>query len=753
MWHALTLIATLLVSVILRIVHSQDLKKAYEIPFTVDGRNFMVRHEADQKLADTADSFCRENSEILGISSENIMACVTPVTDYLTKSLEQQKTSDISGERTVVTLNIKGVNYEVNFQTDDASIMNAATSFCRENASVFGVSDSTISDVCVTPVSQYLKTTVENRKKSKAEITRAEDLVSDPPKLGEAVSSAETAKDVLVPLQIGGEGGMRYEIRFNPSTVSPAAMASTFCSQQATAIGITADAMPGCVKSVSEYLYKVLQGQTGVSERERERQEESVSEGLKQETSATTATTTTSTGAEQQSDSINVSEPVTFQVTVKIGEKEYDISFQPSVVTAEAAAASFCRDEGGSFGITAETLGDCVRAVSEFLTRALKSRKADPAQEQTAEKEAGAAYEKTKTASDEEMVRALSVTLSVMGNDYDITFRPEVTSAATAATTFCSERATEFGLIPETLPACVGSVRDALAVAMEKELGIKSDFVAQTSSDVSTPEKTGMEGGQTPRVPAPATALKVMLSVNEKPYDITFQPNVVTTEAAATSFCRDQGAAFGITPATFSDCVASVSKFLADAVAKNKQSLTETTTSTEKPVPLSPQPPSSTSLTVTLNIMEKDYEIAFEPAVTSSESVASSFCTQHSATFGLTESTLMNCIQPVSTYLTDALLRSKSETDIKSTSESNPTPSQTQTESKTYTIAVTIEGKTYEIAYQPALTTANATANAFCLQQSATFKLTEATLDSCVGPVASYLVSAVNELSSSTRDL
>eukprot|EP01041_Mallomonas_annulata_P002599 gene2599-5085_t len=416
-----TLVGVLFVSFVV----SQE-SAIYQIPLTIDGQNYVVNHADDFSITNSATLFCRANANSLGVTNESLMGCVTPVANYLSDRVTQLKTEEkpattTPAEMISVTLNIRGTPFEIRSQKDSASVANAANAFCRENASAFGLTESTISLDCIEPVIQYLNQYIQTRKSAEGV---AQTTTTTP--------AANEVTEISIPLVVNEN---QFSLRFNPNVVSSTAMATTFCREQGQALGVTAESMGGCVTGVSTYLQQVLD----------------------QRMTAAPALPEAEAPAPVVSEALGG--PV--RVTLNIADKDYDITFQPSIVTTDAAATSFCRQEGAAFGITQETLGGCVRSVSDFLAQALATRT-----DQVATTPAPPAPAATTTAATTSP--ALKVTLNIQGRDFDISFRPDVTTAGDAAVQFCREQSGTFGLTEATMSVCVLEISQNLARAVTR---------------------------------------------------------------------------------------------------------------------------------------------------------------------------------------------------------------------------------------------------------------------------------------------
>ena len=57
------------------------------------------------------------------------------------------------------------------------------------------------------------------------------------------------------------------------------------------------------------------------------------------------------------------------QVNVKIEGVDYSFRFQPEIVSVVSLAKQFCVEHGGQFGVTVETLDNCVVPISNRLQK------------------------------------------------------------------------------------------------------------------------------------------------------------------------------------------------------------------------------------------------------------------------------------------------------------------------------------------------------------------------------------------------
>ena len=73
--------------------------------------------------------------------------------------------SQISEEKLTVKFAISGMEYTVEFQPAKQSVNDVALEFCKTKTVEFGLSESNIHDMCVTPISGVINDAVDKNSK------------------------------------------------------------------------------------------------------------------------------------------------------------------------------------------------------------------------------------------------------------------------------------------------------------------------------------------------------------------------------------------------------------------------------------------------------------------------------------------------------------------------------------------------------------------------------------------------------------
>jgi len=118
---------------------------------------------------------------------------------------------------------------------------------------------------------------------------------------------------ISVPLKVGDN--LEFEVQFIPTESGVRDITDRFCEQRKADFGITDENLDVCRVPVLKYLSSYIKS------------------------------------AEPTQESSSIPEIV---VPLKIGESEYEISFEPTAAGASRVATKFCQEQGASFGVTEE---------------------------------------------------------------------------------------------------------------------------------------------------------------------------------------------------------------------------------------------------------------------------------------------------------------------------------------------------------------------------------------------------------------
>lgn len=352
---------------------------------------------------------------------------------------------------------------------------------------------------------------------------------------------------IRIPLTVAGK---EYQIDFNPETTSTNVAAQEFCINYAETLQLTRETLPNCVNPVQQHLNTQL----------------------------------AQLNAQLQS----------FPLT--IGGAQYEIRFDPRVTSIDVAARDFCIQNGGNFGITQETLNNCITPVTNHLLGVLR-----PAQQQQQQQQ-------------QQPADMLTVTLDIGTSKYEVQFSPSQTTPQDAARSFCIRHAAALGVSEATLNNCVEPVVEHLVAAVQRH---------------STPVKPVAPPATQP---VPDDVLRVTMTIGGNEFEIRFPPATTTAESAARDFCVKHAEILGVTRETFSDCLTPVMQYLQGEVNR-----------------LFPQ--KSEDLLIPIQIGKVVHQIRYNPDTQDADAVAREFCVTNAAAIGLDQDALPNCVLQVGGYV------------------------------------------------------------------------------------------------------
>jgi len=304
----------------------------------------------------------------------------------------------------------------------------------------------------------------------------------------------------------------------------------------------------------------------------------------------------------------------------------------------------------------------------------------------------------------------ITVSLKVgEGLEYDISMIPTMDGVRSISQKFCSERKEDFGITEENLIACLDPVVDYLSQFVPKE----PEAEVPSEEDFSVPLKVG-----------------------ETEFKISLQPNADAAVATALTFCRDHGARFGITEATFmEDCLNPVGEYLkgaaeteAKARATRKAQLAEAEQAARQLAAL------PDDVTIPMKIAGLTYSIAWNSQRTNARNIAIKFCTEQGESIN---ASFEDCLGPVEAHLTQQaalLLQDKK-------------PVQVAEDLRVVKAKVDVGGREYEFRFEPTETDALRVARGFCTDRGAELGVQAAQSEQqCVKPVLKVLMVALEQV-------
>lgn len=131
------------------------------------------------------------------------------------------------------------------------------------------------------------------------------------------------------------------------------------------------------------------------------------------------------------------------------------------------------------------------------------------------------------------------------------------------------------------------------------------------------------------------------------------------------------------------------------------------------------------AIDVNIKISGTDFNIQFEPEVTSASLMAKKLCTENSERIGVTAANIVNsCIDPVTLYLNNVINEWALD--------------------KTLQVPVTLDNESFDVKFMPEVQSSETMALELCKAHAASAGLDEQSMPACVSPVTSYLQNAVN---------
>ena len=350
----------------------------FQATVPIEGKRFTVRFAPEVQTTEAvATALCTQKADEIGVTQENLSACVKGVNSYL-----QSVVDEWSVEKTLqVPVSIEGNRFNVRFLPEKQSATNMAEQLCKQNAELLKLTAETLVN-CTSPVATYLR---------------------------QAVAQWADEKTLQLPLNISGT---MFDVAFMPERRSAEEMAAQLCRQHAEVLGVTEETFNNCLVPVAQRLNtavqnwmasKTLRFNVNVDGKaypvtilpERTTAVDVARDfcvGYAQEFGLTEATIVDKcinpvAGVVKD----NIARWVAakrLELPVKTADgQELKVVFVPERETTEAAARRFCGTQGAKLGLTNETvMQQCVAPVYQMLEKAVtnliqQQQQAQPAQQ------------------------------------------------------------------------------------------------------------------------------------------------------------------------------------------------------------------------------------------------------------------------------------------------------------------------------------------------------------------------------------
>ena len=296
------------------------------------------------------------------------------------------------------------LEYEIEFVPNAAGVRYIANRFCEERRGDFGVAlPSTVA--CTEPVIEYLDSVLERRAKETGDTTQPTELT--------------------VPLRIGED---EFLITYGANQEAASEMAVRFCREKGDTFGISeSNFEEDCVQPIGDYLRRSIP----------------------------------STPVDSSDD---LPPPPSLlndvEVSMKIGEKIFDLAWNSRFNTPENMANQFCSEHAkANLNIPVE---DCIGPVLNHLVKTatpidLRSQRGGTVQERTTG-DAGV------TQGEPQLVKAK---INIAGKEYEFRYEPTREDATMKATEFCRETGPSLGVEENTVQQqCVRPIVNTLMDAI-----------------------------------------------------------------------------------------------------------------------------------------------------------------------------------------------------------------------------------------------------------------------------------------------
>lgn len=305
------------------------------------------------------------------------------------------------------TMKVGGaLEYEIEFVPTLAGVRAIARKFCDERRADFGITADNLLSSCLDPVVEYLDKVVEQRQSSVGG------------------SNGGKLEEISVPLRIGED---EFLITFTATEEAASEMAVRFCKERGSTFGITDDNFQtDCVIPIGDYLRRSVPTRA----------------------------------IEDLPPSPSLLNDV--EVSMKIGDKIFDLAWNSKYNSAENMARQFCLQHASkSLNIAIEA---CIPPVQNHLKKAgtpIDNRSRNGrVKERAVDKKAGPQLVKAK--------------IKIAGEEYEFRYAPTNTDALAKATEFCRETGPSLGVHEDSMEEqcvkpIVGTLVDAIDMVAETD--------------------------------------------------------------------------------------------------------------------------------------------------------------------------------------------------------------------------------------------------------------------------------------------
>ena len=294
------------------------------------------------------------------------------------------------------------LEYEIEFVPNSAGVRYIANRFCEERRGDFGISFANMVS-CTEPVIEYLDSVLERRA------------------AGRGAEEVEPVGELSVPLKIGEE---EFLITYEATEEAALEMAVRFCTERGDTFGISeANFQVDCVVPIGDYLRRSIPTRPDNNDS---------NDGLPPPPSLLNDV----------------------EVSMKIGEKIFDLSWNSRYNTPENMARQFCLEHAKqNLNIPVE---DCIVPVLNHLVKA--ATPIDP------RGKLGKVSERSPEKSEPQLVKAK---INIAGKEYEFRYEPTRDDATKKANEFCRETGPSLGVEPDTVQQqCVRPIVNTLMDAI-----------------------------------------------------------------------------------------------------------------------------------------------------------------------------------------------------------------------------------------------------------------------------------------------
>ena len=295
------------------------------------------------------------------------------------------------------------LEYEIEFVPNAAGVRYIANRFCEERRGDFGVSLPNMGS-CTQPVIEYLDSVLERRA-------------------GETGDTAQSS-ELTVPLKIGED---EFLISYEATEEAASEMAVRFCKEKGETFGISeSNFQVDCVQPIGDYLRRSIPT------------------------------------APMDSDN-NLPPPPSLlndvEVSMKIGEKIFDLAWNSRYNTPENMANQFCLEHAKqNLNIPVE---DCIAPVLNHLVKA--ATPIDP----RGSRGGGTVQERSTGKTERSEPQLVKAKINIAGKEYEFRYEPTREDATRKADEFCRETGPSLGVEADTTQQqCVRPIINTLMDAI-----------------------------------------------------------------------------------------------------------------------------------------------------------------------------------------------------------------------------------------------------------------------------------------------